>query len=142
MSLYNFTINKGATLQFTVNYTDTSGTAVSLAGYEAAMNIKTDYEVNSGTSILILTSSLGDSYSTNQNVTSSAFLSLSGSYPFNTHITSCSIGVYAGYAATGVLTPGEYVYDLELTNTTTYERVRLLQGKVKVSKTVTTAEPV
>ena len=36
---------------------------------------------------------------------------------------------------------GDYLYDLELTNTSTYERVRLLQGKIKVDNEVTTIEP-
>ena len=40
MSLYNFTINQGATCQFTVNYTDSDGAAVDLAGHEAALQIK------------------------------------------------------------------------------------------------------
>ena len=142
MSLYNFTINQGATCQFTVNYTDSEGAKVDLAGYEAALQIKTNYYSDSGNSILNASSSIGDTYITNQNITGSSFLSLSGSYPFTTPVASGSVGVYFGYSETNALTPGEYYYDLELTNTTTYERIRLLEGKVKVDKSVTTLEPV
>ena len=142
MSLYNFTIQQGATCHFTVNYTDSDGAAVDLAGHEAALQIKNAHYSDGGNAILNASSSIGDTYLTNQNLTGSAFISVSGSYPFTSAVASGSIGVYFGYASTHELAPGTYYYDLELTNTATYERVRLLEGKVKVDKSVTTLEPV
>ena len=138
MSTYNFTIKQGETFQTEITYKDSAGSLVDLTNYEACMQVKDSF---GGTAILQLSHSTDVAYPTGADLTGSAFISVSGSYPFQTSATSGSIGLYVGYDVTDGLTSGDYVYDLELTNTTTYERVRLLQGKVKVDNEVTTIEP-
>ena len=138
MSTYNFTIQKGATFQTTITYKDSDGAKVDLSGYEAAMQIKSEY---GGTAIVTLSSSLGTTYPSGADLSGSKFISLSGSYDFTTPLASGSIGIYLGYDVTDGLAAGDYLYDLELLNTTTYEKIRLLRGKVKVDNEVTTVEP-
>ena len=128
---YSFVIEQGATLDLEVVYKDSSGIPINLAGYTAAMQIRDSV---AGTTLhATLTSSFGDIYS---KTSGSAFLSLSGSN-LTTSQTSGSIGVYIGHTVTNAFTFNEGYYDLELTNGQT--RVRLLEGKVQVTKQVTTA---
>ena len=144
MSLYNFTIQQGATLQFTVHYTDSDANKIDLQHHTAKMDIKTDYQTNSGTAIAELSASNGDTYVhagdvlyNREALSGSEFISLSGSYPFTTPTKSGSLGIYIGNTLTEAMSPGDYVYDLEITNTQTEEVVRLLSGKVKVDYGVT-----
>jgi len=67
------------------------------------------------------------------------FLSFSGS-SLTTPLVSGSIGVYAGWAATDALlfTDTAY-YDIELVSGS--EKIRLLEGQVKLSKQVTGVNP-
>lgn len=127
---YSFTIEQGATLDFELQYKDANGNPIDLTGYEGTMYIRSAYS-GSGTTYLILTSSLGDIY----NFTSeSAFLSLSGSNGI-TPTSSGSIGVYAGWAVTDNLTfSGQAYYDVELTSGSI--RTRLLEGRVQLSQQV------
>jgi hypothetical protein len=125
---YTFTIEQGATTDFEIVWTDSAGSAIDLANYEAAMIIRTDY---GGSEIQALTSSIGDTYT---KASGSAFLSLSGS-GLTTPLTSGSIGVYIGHELTDSFTFTEAVYDIELTKD--QARTRILQGKVKLSKDVT-----
>ena len=134
---YNFTIEQGATTDFEVQFKDGNNSKVDLAGFEACMDISTNFSQSSGTAVLSLTSSIGDSYTS---ASGSAFLSLSGS-SLNSPLASGSIGVYIGYLRTSELDQGEYLYDLELTDTANEKRTRLLSGKVKISKQVTTSDP-
>ena len=138
MSVYNFTIKQGETFQSTVTYKDSAGAAVDIGEYEACMQIKKSF---ADAAILQLTHSTGEAVPTAGDLTGSAFISISGSYPFNTPTGSGAFGLYIGYSASAQLTPGDYVYDLEITNTSTFERVRLLQGKVKIDNEVTLIEP-
>ncbi len=138
MSTYNFTIKQGETFQTEITYKDSAGSLVDLTNYEACMQIKPNF---TSSDILQLSHSKDEAYPTAGDLTGSAFISVSGSQPFETNAVSGSIGLYIGYSASAQLTAGDYVYDLELTNTSTYERVRLLQGKVKVDNEVTLIEP-
>ena len=134
---YNITIEQGATYNATLTWKDRSGVPVDLSGYEGCMQIKTAVSESSGTAILQLSSSMGETYARNANA---AFLSLSGSIPFTTHQVSGSIGLYIGYNITSTLNKGDYVYDLELIDSSA-TKTRLLQGKVKISQQVTSIEP-
>ena len=138
MSTFNFTIKQGETFQTTITYKDSTGSPVDLSGYEAAMQMKTEF---GGGSTMTISSSLDVPYPSGADLSGSKFISLSGSYPHNSALSSGSIGLYVGYDVTDGIASGDYLYDLELTNTTTYERVRLLQGKIKVDNEVTTIEP-
>jgi len=135
--IYNFTIEQGATTDFEVQYKDGSNANVDLSGYEACLDISTNFSQSAGTVVLSLTSSLGDTYAA---ASGAAFLSLSGS-SLSSETSEGKIGVYIGYERTTELTQGEYLYDLEITNTANEKRTRLLQGKVKISKQVTTSDP-
>jgi hypothetical protein len=132
---YSFTIEQGATLNLELQYKDSDGDPISLAGYEGAMQIRSTYS-GSGVTYLSLTSSLGDTY----NFTSgSAFLSFSGSNG-TTPVSSGSIGIYAGWAATDTLTfTGNAFYDIEITSGSL--RTRLLEGQVQLSKQITEVNP-
>ena len=138
MSAYNFTIKQGETFQSSVTYKDSAGAAVDIGNYEACMQIRKTF---AGDAILQLSHSTGETVALTGDLTGSAFISISGSYPFTTSTASGVFGLYIGYSASAQLTPGDYVYDLEVTNTETYERVRLLQGKIKIDNEVTTIEP-
>jgi hypothetical protein len=130
---YSFIYEQGTTTDFEIVWKDSAGSLVDLSGYEAKMQIKTDYLDNSGTTVLTLTSSAGDTYT---KAADKAFISLSGSN-LTTVPESGSIGIYIGYTAGTSITANEYFYDLELTHTNTAKRTRLIEGKVKVSKQVT-----
>ena len=128
---YNFIIEQGATLDFEIQYKDSSGNPVDLTGYTAKMEVRSAYS-GSGTTYLSFTSSLGDTYT---KTSGSSFISLSGSN-LTTLPTSGSIGIYAGWDLTETLTfTGQAFYDLELTNGDV--RNRILEGKVEISKQVT-----
>ena len=132
---YSFIIEQGATLNLELQYKDSTGAPISLAGYEGAMQIRSTYS-GSGTTYLTLTSSLGDTYNFNSG---SAFLSFSGSNG-TTPVASGSIGIYAGWAETQDLVfTGNAYYDIELTSGS--EKIRLLEGQVQLSKQVTEVNP-
>jgi hypothetical protein len=130
---YSFVIEQGATLNFEIQYKDSLGLPISLAGYSGKMQIRSGYSGSAGTvTYLTLTSSLGDTYNP---TTSNSFLSFSGSN-FTTPVTSGSIGVYAGWQATEGLTfTGSAYYDLEITSGSI--RTRLLEGLVQLDLQVT-----
>ena len=127
---YSFIVEQGATTDFQIVYKDSTGTPINLSGYTAAMQIRD----RQGGSVLYasLTSSLGDSYT---KTSGSAFISLSGSN-LTTDQVSGSIGVYIGHGITNNFTFNEAYYDLEITNGQI--RTRLLEGKVQLTKQVTT----
>ena len=132
---YSFTIEQGSTLSFELQYKTAAGVPIDLSGYEGAMQIRSAYS-GSGTTYLTLTSSIGDTYT---KTSGSAFLSLSGSN-LTTSLVSGSIGVYAGWAATDALTFTDIAYyDIELVSGS--EKIRLLEGQVKLSKQVTGINP-
>ena len=132
---YSFTIEQGSTLNLELQYKDSAGDPIDLAGYEGAMQIRSAYS-GSGTTYLTLTSSLGDTYS---KASGSSFLSFSGS-SLETPTASGSIGIYAGWAVTETLTfTGSAYYDLEIISGS--EKIRLLEGQVQLSKQVTEVEP-
>ena len=135
--IYQFTIEQGATLDFEIQYVDSTGTPVDLSGYSGFMQIRSGIS-SSADSVTYLTfsSSLGDTYIKEAG---NSFLSFSGSSLTNP-LSSGTIGVYAGYLATqDVEFSGDAYYDLELTFS--YEKKRLLEGKVYLSKQVTQDTP-
>jgi len=129
---YSFVIERGATTQFEIQYKDANNALVDLSGYTARMQIKDVRPGESATTYASLTSSLGDSYT---KTSGSAFISLSGSN-LTTDQVSGSIGVYIGHGITNNFTFNEAYYDLEITNGQI--RTRLLEGKVQLTKQVTT----
>ena len=125
---YTFTIEQGATTDFEIQWNDSAGDPVDLTNYHGRMQIRSDY---GGTLICTLTSSAvgipGDSDGTGLNLSGSN----SAKIP-----PSGSIGVVISAASSSAFTFDEARYDLELVSGTTV--TRLLQGKVKLSKEITT----
>ena len=131
MSTYNFTIKQGETFQTEITYKDSAGSLVDLTNYEACMQIKPNF---TSSAILQLSHSKDEAYPTAGDLTGSAFISVSGSQPFQTDAVSGSIGLYIGYSASAQLTAGDYVYDLEIFTAGNTIVNRLLSGKIKLSK--------
>ena len=109
---YQILIDQGATYSLALTYKDANGTAINLTGYTAAMQIRTSYE--SASTVVSLTSSSGI-----------VITAATGLLTIN--ITSTQ---------TAALTPGTYVYDLEITSGANVV-TRLIQGSVMVSAEVT-----
>ena len=129
--IYSFTIEQGTTTDFELVYKDSDGNPVDLTGYRAHMQLKDS--IGGSNTYLILSSSLrADGTGLN--------MSGSGGDLASKDPMSGSIGVYISHTTSSNLSFGTAVYDLELIsgsgNTTVV--TRLLQGKIKLSKEVTT----
>ena len=120
---YSFIIEQGATTNLNVQWTNASGSAVDLTGYEARMQIRPGIEA---TDVYISLSSSLQADGTG--------LNLSGSCGCNPP-ESGSIGIYISAYSSSLLNFTEAFYDLEMVNGR--EVTRLLEGKVKLSKNVT-----
>ena len=120
---YSFIIEQGATTNLNVQWTDASGSAVDLTGYQARMQIRPGIESNDV--YISLTSDLQPD---------GTGLNLSGSNG-ETPVQSGSIGIYISAYSSSLLNFTEAYYDLELVNG--IEVTRLLEGRVKLSKNVT-----
>jgi hypothetical protein len=121
---YSFVIEQGATTNIQINWTDSSGSAVDLTGYQARMQIRPTVE--SDEVFLELSSSLSDECGTGINLSGS-----NGTTP----LSSGSIAIYIAAYSSSLLNFNEAYYDLELEKGC--EVTRLLEGKVKLSKNVT-----
>jgi hypothetical protein len=119
---YSFIIEQGATTNFQINWTDESGSAIDLTGYQSRMQIKNSYD---SAPLLSLSSSLKSD---------GTGINLSGSNG-TTPLSSGSIAVYISAVSSSILDFSEALYDLEMVNGN--EVTRLLEGKVKLSKNVT-----
>lgn len=124
---YSFVIEQGATLDFEIAYTDSNGTPVDLTDYTGRMQIK---NLQGGTTTYItLSSSLAPD---------GTGLNFSGSNNVNPP-TSGTIGIFISANSSSALNFNEAYYDLEIVSGSTYPVVtRVLEGKVKLSKEVTT----
>ena len=130
---YSFTVEQGATTDFEIVYKDSNGTPVDLTRYTARMQLKDS--IGGSSTYLTLSSSLGGD-GTGLN------LSGSGGLGASKPTSSGSIGIYIGHVSSSALTFKTAVYDLELISGSggTATVTRLLQGKVNLSKEVTTGD--
>jgi hypothetical protein len=125
---YNFTIEQGATVDFELTYKDSNGDVVDLSKYTARMQVK---NAKGGNQTYITLSSTLANDGTGLNMSGSA-----GTKP----PSSGSIGVFISAYSSSQLTFSEGYYDIELVSGSTYPYVtRLLEGRVKLSKEVTTS---
>ena len=122
---YSFTIEQGSTLNFELQYKNSSGSAIDLSGYGGKMQIKSNYTDNSPTIYLTLSSSL------QPDGTGLNFSGSNGSTP----TASGSIGVFISAATSSLLTFDTALYDLEIASGSIVTRI--LEGQVKLSKEVT-----
>ena len=112
-SVYNTTIDQGADWYVNFTYQDSTGTAINLTGYTAAMQLRAP---------------------TDSNIASLSLTSPSGGIV----ITAATglVAVHATAAQTGALIAGIYEYDLEITSSGGIV-TRLVQGQLTVSAQVT-----
>lgn len=123
---YNFLIEQGATTDFEIQYRDSGNNPIDLSDYEGRMSIKSGV---GGTTYINLSSSLASD---------GTGLNFSGSNN-DKPPTSGSIGIFISAASSSALDFNEAVYDLEIYSGSSSEYVvRLLQGRVRLSKQVTT----
>jgi len=115
---YSFVIEQGATTNIQINWTDVSGSAIDLTGYNARMQVRP--AVESSQILLSLSSSLQSD---------NTGINLSGSN-FNTPLQSGSLAIYISAASSSLLNFGEGFYDLELEKQG--EVTRLIEGKIKL----------
>lgn len=124
---YSFVIEQGATLDFEIAYTDSDGAPVDLTDYTGRMQIKNAQ--GGATTYITLSSSLAND---------GTGLNFSGSNNINPP-ASGTIGIFISADSSSALSFGEAYYDLEIVSGSTYPVVtRVLEGKVKLSKEVTT----
>jgi hypothetical protein len=124
---YSFTIEQGATLQFEIQYRDSNNSTIDLSTYNGRMQVRPT--VGSSDVYLTLSSTLQSD---------GTGLNFSGSNG-TTPPQSGSIGIYISAATSSNLNFDEAVYDLEIYSGSGVNEyvVRLLEGKVKLSKEVT-----
>ena len=120
---YSFTLEEGATLNLQIDWSDGDGNPVDLTDYHSRMQIRPSVE--SSTILLSLSSSL--------DVDGTGII-LSGSNG-TTPLSSGSIAIYISAAASEGLDFNDAYYDLEMVKNDFV--VRLLEGRVKLSKNVT-----
>lgn len=111
--IYNPTIDQGATWSVTVLYKDSSGTAINLTGYTAAMQVRQNY--SSADADLTLTTSNGG-------------IAITGN--------TGTVVITMTAAQTAALEEGYYVYDVELTSSGGLVD-RLIQGQITIAPEVT-----
>ena len=110
---YDIIIEQGADLSLDIDWKDTDGNLFSLgSGYTAAMKIK---ERDGGTQIASLTNGSG--------------ITLASVSP--------NINIFIAYGTTAGYDFETAVYDLELLNTSTDKKTRVLQGRVTLDREVT-----
>jgi hypothetical protein len=120
---YSFIIEQGATLDLSLNWTDSESTPIDLTGYSGRMHIRPTVE--SSTIYLALSSSL------QSDGTGINFNGSNGTTP----LASGSIGIYISAATSSLLEFHEAYYDLELEKEGYV--VRLIEGQIRLSKNVT-----
>lgn len=126
---YSFIIEQGTTLDFEIAYTDSSGIPVDLTDYTGRMHIKPSKGGDSSSAHIVLSSSLA---------ADGTGLNFSGSNSA-TPPTSGNIGIFISAHSSSLLSFNEAYYDLEIASGSLYPIVtRVLEGKVKLSKEVTT----
>lgn len=126
---YSFTIEQGTTVEFELQYKDSDGNPIDLTGFSGKLQIRPDFADNTSNVYLTLSSSL------NSDGTGLNFNGLDGTKP----LQSGSIGVVIASCTSSLLDFDEARYDLEIysgSGDCPYT-VRILEGKVRLSKEVT-----
>ena len=112
--LYNILAEQGATLARTILYTDADEVVTNLTGYTAAMQVRSS--ASSATVLLTATTENGR-------------ITLGGA--------AGTIDLLVSASVMQAMTPGKYVYDLELYSGATV--IRLIEGSFTVKAEVTRA---
>lgn len=120
---YSFVIEQGATTNIQIDWTDVNGSPINLSNFNARMQLRPSVE--SSDVYLQLSSSL-DADGTGINLNGGT-----GLIPYE----SGSLAIYISAEKTKDLTFNEAYYDLEMERENVV--IRLLEGRVKLSKNVT-----
>ena len=126
---YSFTIEQGATVDFEIQYKDSSSLPIDLTGYYGKMMIRSNFADSNPVTYITLSSSR------NPDGTGLNFSGSSGTKP----PTSGSIGIYIAACTSSNFQFTTAKYDLEIysgSGACPYI-VRLLEGQVNLSKQVT-----
>ena len=105
----NLVIDQGASFSADIDVTDSDGDALNLTGYTAAGQMRRTYSSTTATD-------------------------------FTASIQSASGGtvkIELTATETNAIKAGRYVYDVEITNTSTQEVIRIVEGQVEVTPGVT-----
>jgi hypothetical protein len=113
-NVYDILVDQGATLLRSIGLKSSAKAVVTLTGYTAIMQIRET--IASTTTILLLTSSNGG---------------------LEINASAGTVLIVITPAQTAALTPGKYVYDLELTETSTGIVTKIIQGNLTVRAEVT-----
>jgi hypothetical protein len=126
---YSFVIEQGATVDFEIQYKDSSGNPVNLTGYSGKMMIRSNFADTNPVTYITLSSSLNPD---------GTGLNFSGSNGI-TSPTSGSIGIYIAACTSSNFTFTTARYDLEIYSGSGAcpLTVRLLEGQVSLSPEVT-----
>jgi hypothetical protein len=110
--IYNFTVDQGSVWDLEIEYLDPDNVPINLTGFTAKMQLRREY--NSTVADLTLTTGGGG-------------IVITGATGI--------VDVSATATQTGALSPGFYVYDLELISGSNISR--LIQGQITVAEQVT-----
>ena len=112
MAIYsNLTIDQGSTFSVEIDVTDSSGDPLNLTGYTVAGQIRKTY-----------------SSSTFTNFTASVYSAIGGTVKIELSATT-----------TNAMKAGRYVYDVEITQTSSGDITRIVEGQLEVKPGVTKA---
>lgn len=112
MAIYsNLTIDQGSTFSVEIDVTDSSGDPLNLTGYTVAGQIRKTY-----------------SSSTSINFTASVYSNIGGTVKIELSATT-----------TNAMKAGRYVYDVEITQTSSGDITRIVEGQLEVKPGVTKA---
>ena len=124
---YNFIICQGATLDFTIQYTDSAGLPIDLRNYSAKMQLRDAPSASSTVLYLTLSSSL-KSDGTGLNFSGSAATGFVSPISGN-------IGIYISAVTSSVLNFNKADYDLFIYSGSFADKI--LEGKIHLDKRVT-----
>ena len=122
---YSFIIEQGSTVDFEIQYKDSSGNPINLTDYSGKIMIRSNYADQNPTTYITLSSSLA---------ADGTGLNFSGSNGI-TPPTSGSIGIYISAASSSVFIFSTARYDLEIASGSIVTRI--LEGQVSLSQEVT-----
>ena len=112
MAIYsNLSVDQGSTFSVEIDVTDSEGDALNLSGYQVAGQIRKTYTSSTSTSF------------------ESSVLNETGGV----------VRIKLSASTTNNMKPGRYVYDVEITKTTTGEVTRIVEGQIEVRPGVTRA---
>jgi hypothetical protein len=120
---WNFTIEQGTTVDFSIQYKDNNLVPINLTGYSGKMQIRSNYADNAPTTYLTLSSSR-NSDGTGLNFTGAV---------------TGSIGIFIAACSSSILNFSSARYDLEIYSGSAGCPIttRILEGQVNLSKETT-----